>query len=302
MWGALLGTIASQAGNLLPGGGKEAPITSGGYVTSGNKTDTRQEPITDPDGPKSFMEKTNNFLGSDTGRLATNIGGQFLSDFRQRRNSRNRFDDLKEEGLTATEIAGGGGGAGGVQAQGTTLGSGPATTAKNQQDFMADQAEAERDNKIKIAQIQSGPAYEQAYLKGSQVELEKLLFGPKLEQAKQQVKILESEAIIRKIEAQDFYDILYSKMSQQNMIAAMAAKANGIPAKRILSSEGGPATAEEIKAMTKAGEFANKFSGCTGEGYGVLGAGRDIIERGKDTVLRGAGKGIINTLGRFVGK
>lgn len=78
---------------------------------------------------KEGLKKFDNVLGSDTGRLAQNIGGQFLGDFRQQRNTKKHQEFLKGEGLNPWEAATGARGV--AQAPSTSMGASPASISRS---------------------------------------------------------------------------------------------------------------------------------------------------------------------------
>lgn len=154
MAAAMLGSAAigatGQIASSVLGGGSAAPGQTPGFHTSGNAqnstNDIRQAPMESLGELRKpgMLARTNNFLGTQVGGIAKDVAGGFLGDYRQRRNSRNRFKDLKSEGLTAPEIAGSSGG-GAVQSQGNTLGAGPMVQAQSQRDFVASENQKNRD-------------------------------------------------------------------------------------------------------------------------------------------------------------
>lgn len=92
------GWTAGTLGNLpapqqTQGGPPQAPRSSSTYDES-------------PGRIRRGLGRTNDFLGSPTGKALLNIGGGFIGDFRQHRNKKKQFEYLEKKGLNAFEIAG----------------------------------------------------------------------------------------------------------------------------------------------------------------------------------------------------
>jgi len=274
MWGSIFSSILGGLGGLF-GNKKAQQREEDGFTTSGwaNERDgvVRLGSRTETESPRGPVRRAwaagNNFLGSQIGTVAKNIAGGMFDDSRQRRNTRKHYDFLRSKGLTAQEIAGSGGG-GAIRSQGSTLGSGPAQQAQDQQSFIADQAQRERDNKLKVAQITSGPAAERAYLEGR-------LNPAKLKQIQLTNKKLKIELKRQKLELKNYFPILFSKMGADNMTIAMAAYIEGVDAETILKGTGLPANRETRAQMARVAAFASKYKGVSGN---IQGLGRTLAD------------------------
>lgn len=127
-----LGTIASSlVGGLLGGGQGQAPVQQniaggGGFLGGVNASSNvlgnsavkeavpEMEPLEERKSLggriKGGLRKANTALGSDAGRLATDVGQQFLGDARQARNKRKHFEYLEGKLGNPYEAAAVGGG------------------------------------------------------------------------------------------------------------------------------------------------------------------------------------------------
>lgn len=239
------GQIASAAvgiGSQLIKGKSETPETAPALgAGSGNLTDKRPplEPLTKPTGPKPFKERAGQFLGkinekleTTSGKLATGVADQFLGDYRTRRNNKNRYKDLKSEGLTAQEIAGGSSG-GSINASGNTLGSGPIVQAKSQQDFQAKENQKQRDHEIQKTQLQTQAPLGQ--LKLSQVMQPNLInkIDTDINHARKQMKKIDFDMKVH-------FPTKYLSMGTENILATIAGARMGL-------------SVEEITGMVKLG-------------------------------------------------
>lgn len=239
MWGQIASAVVSAGGEVLGGQANKALDggadnsegglrQSPGFHNAGNATDKR-----------GFLTKTNNFLGTQVGGIAKDVAGSFLGDYRQRRNSRNRFKDLRSEGLTAPEIAGSSGG-GAVQAQGNTLGSGPMVQAQSQRNFQADQAQKDRDARQKIVETQVGPPRRQVAVKEKMMywELEKIA-----------VEIMRTQ---KQMDKTDFdmrvhFPTKFATMAPENILASVIAAKTGVNLEALLSGQ--KVTPDQAKRM-----------------------------------------------------
>ncbi len=199
-----------------------------GFHKSGNVTDQR-----------GFLGKANNFLGSEVGSIVKGVGSQFLGDFRQRRANKNRFSDLKDEGLTAQEIAGGSSG-GSVQAQGNTLGSGPMRQAQNQQAFQSSENAKQRAHELrKIEASKEVPRRQVSLSENIQpVQIQKLH--------------RDMAHTLKQMEQIDFnmdtaFPMKFATMAPENMLAAVVAARSGVDMEALL--RGRKVTAQQSQAM-----------------------------------------------------
>lgn len=182
------------------------------------------------------------FLGTPKGVLGTQVAGQFLGDYRQRRNSRNRFKDLKNEGLTPQEIAGSSGG-GAVQATGNTLGSGPQQQAAHQQAFQADQADKERKNRLDVERLRQGPKAAAS----RQVSLAENIQPVQIQKLHRDMA-----HTLKQMEQIDFnmetaFPMKFATMAPENMLAAVVAARSGVDMEALL--RGRKVTPEQRQAM-----------------------------------------------------
>lgn len=238
---AAIGATGQIASSALGGGG--APAAAGqtpGFHTSGNAqnstNDIRQAPMEPLNlkGP-GFLKKTNNFLGTQVGGIAKDVAGSFLGDYRQRRNSRNRFKDLRSEGLTAPEIAGSSGG-GAVQAQGNTLGSGPMIQAQSQRNFQAGENAKQRAHELEKIEASKEVPRRQASVSEMQYGLRLNLHAKEMQKLHQTVDILEQDVINKKLKNTNFWAILISTMSRENVMASVGMAMHGASPKAILTA------------------------------------------------------------------
>ncbi len=236
-----LGTAGSSGGGELqtPGYHKSGNVGAGNGYT---ERPALPEPLNKYQAPKnnSILSKTNNFLGSEVGHLTKGVGGSFLGDYRQRRNSRNRFKDLKSEGLTPQEIAGSSGG-GAVQAQGNTLGSGPQVQAASQQAFQAGENAKQRAHEIRKIEVQKEVPRRQVSL------AEKI--NPLQIQIMEQNKVLIGTQINKNInDLTYFWQKIFAVMSRENVMASVSAYVSDVSIKGILTGIG---SAEERQAAAQ---------------------------------------------------
>lgn len=196
--------------------------------SSGNVTDQRPPIPETQEKETSMLGKTNKFLTTPVGDLTAKIGGQFLGDYRTRRANKNRYKDLKSEGLTAQEIAGGSSG-GSIQSSGNTLGSGPSQLAKSQQDFQAGQAQLDRDAKQKIAETTSAPAKSQANTAIERLRMDESVNYAKIDQITETTRKLN-------LENSNFWSKLAAQMGPENIKASLAMYKHGIDFKTMLQA------------------------------------------------------------------
>lgn len=265
-WAKIASMIAGQAVNQL---GKKSETDDPGFESSGwanEKEGVTSAPVfpekleTKPKDPQTKWEAANNFLGSNVGDYGAKIGGAFLSDFRQRRNTKKHMEYMESKGLSPWEAAGSGAG-GPASAYGSTLGTGPANAARNQQTFIASEREKDRQNELKKAQITSGPAYEQAYQTGSMNQIK--------------ARQLEIEIQHRQFELKNKWPMIFAHMSEGNMIAAMASKLHGVDSKEVLESNGIAATPEKAQQLDDAAAWMMKHKGLSAN---IQGVGRTVSD------------------------
>lgn len=223
-WAAAGQVAGTVAGSVL---GAQANKAIDGSGSTGGELQTPGFHNSGWTGGKSgVLQTANKFLGSNVGKLSTDVAGGFLNDYRQRRNTRNNFRDLESQGLTPQEIAGGGGG--GKQAStGNTLGSGPATQVLSQQQFTAGENQKQRAHEIEKTKLQTRAPMGQLALS------EKL--NPLQMQIMEQNKVLIGTQINKNINDLTYYwETMFSRMSRENVMASLAAFASGTSIKQVL--------------------------------------------------------------------
>lgn len=203
-------------------------------------TDQKQpsEPATEPEPPKEY--KVDQWLGRNPGKIATGVAGGFLSDYRQRRNTKKHFKDLENKGLTNVEIAGGGGSGGQtVNSHGNTLGSGPATQVSSQLAFQGKQAELERANKREIARIQVEAPGRQATVAEGRGRREQELHPAKLKEAELNLKRMRTQIHTQKFDLKNKWPMKFASMGPENGLFALAAYDAGLNFESILTMRPG---------------------------------------------------------------
>lgn len=297
MWGQLLGIGANLAMNAFKGkgsAGEQGPgFTDTGW-SQGNKGPIEPyvlEPLTENRGPVTKMEKINNWMGSDIGKATTDVAGGFLSDYRSLRNTKKNFSRLKSEGLTAVQIAGGGGASGAVSSQGNTLGSGPAVQAKSQQAFQADQAERNRKNQRDVALITAQAGRTTAAVTERKDLRAAQLHPAAMRQAALNLKKMKVEIATKKFDLKYKFPIIFARMGPENALFSLAAYDAGLDFEAILTMKPG----QNRKAVRDLIDWYNKFKSFVGkETHGVT----EFFEWvGKETGLLNEGKHGLQTLG-----
>lgn len=224
-----------------------------------------EEPATEPQEPRKKMDIVNQFLGTETGRIGTDIAGGFISDYRSQRNSRKNFSRLKKEGLTSVEIAGGGGASGAVSSQGNTLGSGPARQAASQQQFQREQSMLDRQNRKEVAEIGARAAGRQAGVAEGRFGLEERM-APKLRaQIDANLQRIKQQVKRAKFDLENIWEMKMAGMSMENGMFALAMASENVD---IASALRGKATPQAIRKMENAIELMKKLQGRSG---GLLG-------------------------------
>lgn len=289
-------------GRLFGGGRGQAPKPA--FNSAGWSGDTAgatvappsapNEPATEPEEPRTKWDKINQVMGSEVGKIGANVAGSFLSDYRSQRNSRKNFHRLKKEGLTAVEIAGGGGASGATPAQGTTLGSGPARQAQSQQSFQTEQAALDRAAAQKRAETTAGPGGRQAGIserRYEEIDLKKApLDREKLRVDTQRLRVQIDRA---KFDLKNIWEMKLAGMSSENVITALAVASQGVDIKSALQ---GKATPEQIQKMQNTINVIKKQTGWSGGLIGAMELGKQLIA-GEGTLSRGSKKDVFQTLG-----
>lgn len=235
--------------------------------------------------------RANEFLGSNIGRAAAGVGESYFDDYRGRRNTRLNHEFLQSKGLNSFEIAGGGSG-GPIGATGSTLGSGPATQVQSQQNFVAGQAQLDRENREKVARIgaaapgrQAGVAEERQGLASEIAPLQRAKITKEIERIS-----LEMERT--KFELQNYWPILFAKMGPDNVKVALAMFNSGLSMEEVLMGQGdiGPKKKREVE------ELYNILLKITGGSGGAVGwmqlmkqmmKGEGTLNSGKREFLEG---------------
>lgn len=181
-------------GDPLPGntGAPTGPITLG--------SSREVEDVKKPLGArlKSAGRKTNEWLGSDIGLLGQNVGGQFLSDFRQQRNTKKHQDFLKGEGLNPFEAATGARGV--AQVPSTSVGQGPTSVSRAHP--------SQRKSAHEIDKIMS------------------------------ETERIELDMVRMRIENENYFPLKLAGMGPENMKAALAVFNSGLSPEMILKAAG----------------------------------------------------------------
>lgn len=254
-WAMLAGQAVQTGMNLLGGDKDIDPGSAAGFKDSGWQDTSVVEPRqptntivrSNPDsegkmgqvlgGLKKATSGINKGLGNNIGKAASQLAGDAIGNAMQRRHSKKNFQRLRDEGLTPVEIAGSGGGT--VQSQGNTLGSGPATQIKSQQDFTAGENQKNRDNAKDIANISARAPGRQAGVSEGKLQLERQLTPAKLAQLRASVAKMEIDTERAEFDLENFWPIRFSNMSMENGMMALAAFNQGIDFEAVLKSEGG---------------------------------------------------------------
>lgn len=244
-----------------------------GVVRLGSEKETTgPEPDTESPGPITKAYKAGNkFLGSQVGDVVKNVAGGLWDDRRMRKNTKNHMEFLQSKGLTPWEAAGSGAG-GTVRASGSTLGSGPQVQAQSQQAYQANQADKERQNKIEIAKIGAGPAWERAYQEGQ-------LNPAKKRQIAATADKIEIEVKKARLELKNFFPILVAKMGQDNLLTTMAMVSHGVDYETIITSTGLPATARTRQQLDSVAAWLTKYKGASGGIQGLVKTGTDSAKQ-----------------------
>lgn len=293
----LLGLGANVLGGLFGRGKELQPFE--GFKTSGWSSDIApkskpSEPATDPEEPRDKESKVNQWLGSNVGKIATQIGGGKWADAQSRKARKDRFSDLRGEGLTAQEIAGGGGAGGAVTSQGNILGSGPATQVKSQQQFTREENMKDRANREKIAMIGAQAPRMQATtgrmsygLQAQKAPKERALIDQNLRKIKIQIRRA-------KIDIENLWPMKFATMGKENVMVALAMFNSGLDLKRILQARG-DITPKERKQLQDLVNVMIKIQGGSGQAIGFMQLW-DQMTGGKGTLESGDTFG---TLGRI---
>ena len=228
--------------------------------------------VTEPEEAMSSFERFNSFLGTESGSALKDIGGGFLSDFRQRRNTRKNFDFLRGRGLTPSQI----GAQGTVQSQGNTLGNGPAKTNINQLEFQREQAALDREAKLEIARIEHGDRQDK-------LDIERALGAVTMNIGFQQEKNLRETArkIAAEVEKLNFenrnrFNLLFANMGPDNVVVSLAAALQGISPERILATNGKALTRDERERVKNVLQDVRQGRGFAGQTVWTV---QDIINR-----------------------
>lgn len=221
------------------------------------------EPLEEP--RRQPIKSINNFLGSNIGKQGAEIAGGFISDFRQRRNTKKNYDRLRRQGLTPYEI--GGGGAGGVvNSQGNTLGSGPATQVRSQQEFTAGQAAKDRAAAKERAEITAAAPRTQAKVAVERSEREAKLQPWQIEKVQAETTKLREEAATVRFGRDNFWAIKFSTMSRENIMAALAMFNSGLDFRDVLGRRA--QTPEEAQQANELMELMLLIAGSSGGAIG----------------------------------
>lgn len=180
----------------------------------------------------SKKKKAANFLG----RQAADVGGGLITDWRGQRNTKKNFEFLESKGLTPWEI---GGSAGGVAKPGTnTLGSGPATQIRSQQNFVAGENAKDRRSREIIAARTAGIGQQGATLNRDKFGEEKRMNVEKRKQINASIAQMKQATTMSKFQQKVFWASKFAGMSAENGMMALAAFAEGIDLENVLTMMG----------------------------------------------------------------
>lgn len=309
MFGAIAGAVAS---NLLGNGGQQsaeppgfhgsgAPNEQNGFATRPQEPITEEkpelEPLIEPRGPVDRFEQLNEKLDTPLGKVGTGVVGGLISDARQRRNTKKNTEYLKSQGLTPWEIHAGGG-SGTVQSQGNTLGSGPATQLKAQQDFQAEQKQLDRDLQKYIVDKQTAPQEKQADTSRMMYELQKNLNPLQVRNLQEQNNKLHMEFKKLGQEYEFYWERMFAQMGPDNALMALTMFNQGLPLKDILQASRN-ATAEEKEKIMQAIEFFTILKSQLG--VNALGI-KDVVDqmfKGENRLGDQVGPNALNILGKM---
>lgn len=246
---------------------------------------TVPDPALDPEEPMSKWKKVDQALGSNIGKAATSIAGGFISDFRQRKNTKKHHRFLRGQGLTPQEIAGGGGAGGAVSSQGNTLGSGPAQQVTQQLEYQRTQARLERANKLKIARLSAGPGHRGVDVQEQRLMLERLITAKQLAQFDANLEKI--KAIVRRqdFDLENYWPTKFAAMGPDNGMFALAAYSSGISLERVLRAQGdmSPVEARQVQALYN--DFLKIKSSFGKETLGMVGVLKQLIF-GQDSLTK----------------
>lgn len=230
------------------------------------------------DAPKTGLDKANQFLGTNIGKFATGLAGGLVDDYRSRRNTRNKFKDLRGQGLTSYEIAGGGGGGGAVSAQGNTLGSGPATQIQSQQEFTARENAKTRATNVEIAMISSRDKEKRMVIDRPAVKAQTDLNIINKEKARENINLIRAQIRRADFDLHHIWAMKYATMAADNVLIAIGSAYAGVSAEDVLTSQGNlsPEARADMKALYE------DIASLKGRGITSLKALFDWMGRDKD--------------------
>lgn len=279
----MLAGQAVQTGMNLLGGDKDIdPGSAAGFKDSGWQDTSVVEPRqptntivnANPDaqgkmsqvlgGLKTTTSGINKGLGNNIGKAASQLAGDAIGNAMQRRHSKKNFQRLKDEGLTPVEIAGSGGGT--VQSQGNTLGSGPATQIKTQQEFTAGQAQLDRDAAQKRAETTAAPAGRQARVSERVDVRNQQLHPARLEEAELNLRRMRVDIRQKNFDLENMWPMKFASMGPENGLFALAAYDAGLDFESILTMRPGQ-NREDVKELI---DWYQKFKSIIGkEAHGI---------------------------------
>lgn len=307
----MIGAILGLASTLL-GQGKAAEQTTPGFHSSGFSGDSNgvtkgpampdpikedipdlepidKGPITENPGP---IDRVNGFLDKPLGKLAQGVAGAGMQYGLNRRSSRKQFEYLKSQGLTPWEIGGGGAGSG-YASNGNTLGSGPANQLKTQQQFQAEQAQLERDNKLAIAQVQSAPSYGQLDIAKQKLAMEQTMLPYEIKKVEATYQNAMQDLTRKKFDLEVYWPTKYATMSPQNAMFSLATVWHGVDMNKVLM--GLPMSSQERESMRALVADFLRWQSTIGSTYhGFSESVRNFVEQ-QNEVLTEPGKTIGNT-------
>lgn len=231
---------STTLGDPLPGntGAPSGPITLGSSGTS------EEEKVPLGGRIKSGLKKANNVLGSDAGRLAQNVGGQFLGDARQLRNTKKHQEYLKSEGLNPWEAATGARGA--APTPTTSIGAAPSAVS------------------------------------GGHPSQKKV--GQEITNLKAQRAKIDAEARVAELTAEWYVPFKWATLGPENMKAMLASFNSGLPYDVILRGAGSMTAEQSVLAEALLARFLEITKGSGGAlGWIELGRnlGSSVMEKAR---------------------
>lgn len=179
--------------------------------------------------------RVNQFLGSDAGRLGTDVGMQFLGDARQARNKKKHFEYLEGKGLNPWEAASLGGGAAGSVSP-SSHASAPSSVSAGH------------------------PSLKMAAIAGRKEWIETEVIAAQFEK-------IQAESLLIKMNTEWLVPFKFAGMGMENMKAALATFNSPVDISRVLKAAGDATPAERAAGQ----ELLETFLMISGSSGGAIG-------------------------------